>query len=108
MNNLCTVKTVVVDAVGSFDHGSNLDIDLAAEVLTATSFTCKRGVLLRAPYTNTGIVYVGNNDLTAGILVGTDGTPMYAGDAARFPVDNPNKLWVRATELNQKMFWWGC
>ena len=92
---------------GNFDHGSNLDIGTAAEVLTATSFRCIKGVLVRAPSTNTGNVYVGKSDVTAGTAAATDGMPLEAGDAIFIEIDNPNKLYVIATVAAQKIFWLG-
>jgi len=95
----------LTDTQSSFDHGSNLDIDASAEQITSTSFTAKRGVVLRAPSANTGIIYVGNSDVTAGTTAATDGIPLEPGESLFIEIDNPNKLYGIADVANQKIFW---
>ena len=89
----------------SMDHGSNRDVDAAAEVLTATSFFCQHGVLLKADSTNAGIIYVGLSDVTAGTASATDGFPLSAGDTLFVEVANPNLLYVFASTTNQVIYW---
>ncbi len=97
---------VPVSAVSStFDHGSNRDIDTTAEQLTATSFSAKFGVLVRADSANTGTIFIGNSDVTAGTTDATDGFPLAAGEAKSFPVDNPNKLYAIGSATNQIAYW---
>lgn len=103
-NNIGDVD--VASAVSStFDHGSNLDIDTTAEQITSTSFTCKFGVTVKADITNTGIIYVGNSDVTAGSTAATDGFPLSAGETLTLEVNNPNLLYAISSANNQKIYW---
>lgn len=90
---------------GSFDHGSNRDVDTAAGALTATSFSATKGVTVIADSTNTGIIYVGNSDVTAGTTAATDGFPIQAGESVTLEVNNPNLLYVIASVNNQIVYW---
>ena len=92
---------------GTLDHGSNLDIDTSAEQITSTSFACKFGVTLKADITNTGIIYIGNSDVTAGTTAGTDGFPLSAGETITLEVNNANIPYAIASANNQKIYWVG-
>lgn len=96
---------VTSSVTSSLDHGSNLDIDTTAEQITSTSFACKFGVTVKADITNTGIIYVGNSDVTAGSTAATDGFPLSAGETLTLEVNNPNLLYAIASANNQKIFW---
>lgn len=98
--------TVDVDdsAVSSFDHGRNADIDTAAEQITTTSMPAKKGVLVRADPDNTGILYLGNSDVTAESAAATDGYPLYAGEAVFIEVNDANKIYAIASANNQACF----
>lgn len=85
-----------------FDHGSNLDIDAAAEQLTTTSIPCKVGILIKADDDNAGSIYIGNSDVTAGTDPDTDGMRLKAGDTLFFPVKNANQVYAIASVANQK------
>lgn len=89
----------------SIDHGSNRDVDTAAEALTTTSFVCQHGVLLKADKNNAGTVYVGLSDVTAGSTAATDGFPLDANDVLFIEIANPNLLYVIASEVNQIIYW---
>lgn len=96
----------VTSAVSAtLDHGSNLDIDTSAEQITSTSFACKFGVTLRAPIANTGILYIGNSDVTASGTAATDGIPLYPGDSLFLPVTNSNIPYAIASANNQTIYW---
>lgn len=96
----------VTSAVSSsLDHGSNRDIDTTAEQITSTSFACKFGVTVKADITNTGIVYIGNSDVTAGTTAGTDGFPLSAGESLTLEVNNPNLLYAIGSANNQIVYW---
>lgn len=98
----------VTSAVSAtLDHGSNLDIDTAAEQITSTSFACKFGLTLKADATNTGILYIGNSDVTAGSTAATDGIPLAAGESITIPVTNSNIPYAIASANNQKIYWIG-
>jgi len=96
---------VTSSVTSSLDHGSNLDIDTTAEQITSTSFACKFGVTLKADITNTGIIYVGNSDVTAGSTAATDGFPLSAGETLTLEVNNPNLLYAISSANNQKIYW---
>lgn len=96
----------VTSAVSAtLDHGSNQDIDTAAEQITSTSFACKFGVTLRAPNDNTSILWIGNSDVTVGGTAATDGIPLYPGDSLFLPVSNSNIPYAIASANNQKIYW---
>lgn len=98
----------VTSAVSAtLDHGSNLDIDTSAEQITSTSFACKFGVTLKADITNTGIIYIGNSDVTAGTTAATDGFPLSAGETLTLEVTNANIPYAIASANNQKIYWVG-
>jgi len=93
---------------GTIDHGSNQDIDTSAEQITATSFACKFGLTLRAPITNTSILWIGNSDVTVGGTAATDGMPLYPGDSLFLPVTNSNIPYAIASANNQVIYWIGA
>lgn len=106
-----TPSTGDVDVLSSvssaLDHGSNLDIDTTAEQITSTSFSCKFGLTLKADITNTGIIYIGNSDVTAGTTAATDGFPLSAGETLTLEVNNSNIPYAIASANNQKLYWIG-
>jgi len=61
--------------------------------------------LVKAANANTGIVYVGNSDVTANTADATDGFELAAGESVMIEIDNPNKIYVFASVANQKVFW---
>ena len=93
------------DSKYEFDHGSNSDVDTSAEQLTTTSIQTTKGVLVKAANGNTGIIYVGNSDVTAATVDATDGMEVGAGESVMVPVDNANKVYVIASVNNQRVFW---
>lgn len=90
---------------GTIDHGSNLDVDTTAEALTSTSFKPQRGVLIKADSSNTGIVYVGLSDVTAGSESTTDGIPLEAGESIEIEIDDISNLYTIGSANNQKVYW---
>ena len=89
----------------TFDHGANRDIDATAEQITSTSFACKFGVRLRADPANTGTIYIGNSDVTAGTTDATDGFPLRAGESVFLPVSNANIPYAIGSTTNQIVYW---
>jgi hypothetical protein len=90
---------------GSLDTGSNLDIDTSAEQITAgTSYPATVGVLFRADSDNSGVVYLGNSDVTAGTSASTDGLPLSAGDAVFLQISNANLVYAIGSAINQKIY----
>ena len=90
---------------GTLDHGSNLDIDTTAEQITTTSFAAKFGVTVKAAADNSGTIYIGNSDVTAGSTAATDGFPLEPGESITLPVSNSNLLYAIGSANNQKVFW---
>ena len=88
-----------------FDHGSNLDIDLVAEQLTPEDRPCKIGILVKADDDNTGDIFIGNTDVTAGTDPLTDGMRLVPGDSIFFNVRNANDLYVIGSAVNQKAWY---
>ena len=92
----------------SFDHGSNRDIGTAIEQFVAPrNYAFKKGILLKAAVTNAGIIYVGNNDVTAGTTGATDGFPLSGGDSVFIEVSDPSELYVIASVATQVLYWLG-
>lgn len=89
----------------AFDHGSNRDIDTTAEQISTASYVPTWGVMLTADAANSGILYIGNSDVTAGTTDATDGTPLSAGESKTFPIDNVNKLYAIGSAANQIAYW---
>lgn len=103
-NNIGDVD-ILSSVSSTLDHGSNLDVDTSAEQITSTSFACKFGVTLKADITNTGIIYIGNSDVTASGTAATDGFPLSAGETLTLEVSNSNIPYAIASANNQKIFW---
>lgn len=99
------ISETLSDVVSVFDHGSNRDIDASAEQITSTSYTPVFGVLLRADPANTGIIYIGNSDVTAGTTAATDGMPLQAGESLLLKVNNVNIPYAIASVANQVIYW---
>lgn len=98
-----TIDTETTSAISA--TGSNLDIDTAAEQMTASSITAVKGVVIKAAADNSGILYVGkDNTVTAGTTAATDGYPLSAGDSITLPINNANLVWLIASANNQKVF----
>jgi hypothetical protein len=92
------------DTVHSFDHGRNGAVGTSAVRLTTASLHAARGVQLKAATTNTGTLYVGNSDVTAGTAEATDGFPLGPGDALFLPIDDPSKVFLIASAASQAVF----
>lgn len=103
-NNIGDVD-ILTEVSSSFDHGSNRDVDTAAEQITASSIAAKFGVTVKAATSNTGIIYVGNSDVTAGTTDATDGFELYPGESITLPVNNANLVYVIASANNQIVYW---
>jgi hypothetical protein len=98
------VQEVLNQPQGSLDTGSNLDIDTTAEQVTSTSYLASVGVLFRADADNSGVVYLGNSDVTAGTTSSTDGFPLSAGDGVFLQISNANLVYAIGSAVNQKIF----
>ena len=98
------VQDVIEQPQGSLDTGSNLDIDTSAEQITSTSYPAEVGVLFRADSGNSGVVYLGNSDVTAGTTAATDGFPLSAGDGVFLQISNANLVYAIGSAVNQKVY----
>ena len=88
----------------TFDHGSKVTIPTAVQ-LTASSVKCERGVTVKASAANSGIVYVGNSDVTKGTVNSTDGFELSAGNSIFIEVNNVNKVYVLGSDVGNRVSW---
>lgn len=88
----------------SFDHGSKA-VGTSAVLITSSSVTTKKGVLVKAANSNTGTVYVGNSDVTANTVEATDGFEIGAGESVMIEIDDANKVYCIGSAVSQKVFW---
>lgn len=91
---------------------SNLDVDNAAEQITATETLFERVCYVKAgPGNGSDLIYVGFADtVTAGTADATDGYPLSAGQVMEIPVSVVNdvsEIWVIGGTTNLKVFAWG-
>ena len=86
-----------------FEHGSNRDLDTAAEQLPNQA--CKFGVTIKAARSNTADIHVGKSDVTADSTDATDGFPLSPGESLFLPVSNANLVYLIGGAANQKFFW---
>lgn len=92
-------------AQSSFDHGSKSSVGTSAVQITTTSIVAKKGVTVKAANANTGIIYVGNSDVTNGSTDATDGFELANGESIFIEIDNANKVYVIGSAASQKVFW---
>lgn len=91
-------------AISTFDTGSKSAIGASALQLIVASVPTHFGVIIKAANGNTGTVYVGNADITAGSADATDGFELGAGESITLEVDNANKVYVIGSAAGQKVF----
>lgn len=92
------------ETVGRIATGKCTGIGAAAKRIREESFRAAKGVELAASEGNTGIVYVGNEDVTADADPSTDGFPIPPGERAFFPIDDPRRLYATAGVEGQAVF----
>ena len=93
------------ETVHGFLHGRTSGIGTTAVQLVAASSHLATGVQLKAPQSNSGVVYVGTAGVTADAADATDGFPLAGGEGLFVPIDDPSKLYVRGSAAGQKVFW---
>lgn len=93
------------ETVNSFDHGRTSSIGTSATALTSNSTHAAKGVQIKAASANTGVLYIGNSDVTADSADATDGFPLLSGDSLFLPINDPRKIFVVASAANQKAFY---
>lgn len=98
---------VQLGAENSFDHGAKSGIGASAVQLVSALTAVNRGVQIKAAAANTGKVYVGNSDVTAGSADSTDGFELSAGQGLFVPTHDVSNVWVVGSAADQKVFWFG-
>ena len=93
------------ETVASFDHGRKSSIGVSAEQLVTTTLHAAKGIELIAAPTNSGTVYVGNADVTAGSADATDGFPLAPGARLFLPLDDPSKVYLRGSASGQAVYY---
>ena len=94
------IGDVEVKGHAAIGHGNNTDIDSGDdEQITASSTPCKH-VDIMATITNTGIIYIGDEDVTS-----ATGVALYAGDIYSIDIENLNLIYARASVDNQAIQW---
>lgn len=91
-------------ASGTIRPGAKSAIGAAAVQILDEHIRCVFGVLVKAAKDNSGIVYVGRHDVTAGSADATDGIELAAGDAVFIEIDNIHELYAIASAAGQKVF----
>lgn len=95
------------DSISDFDH-LRVDVTTSATQLVATAHaqgsSPRAGVRLKADIANTGVVYVGKSDVTAGTVAATDGYPLSAGEEVAIPIDDATKLYGRSSAGTNKIY----
>jgi hypothetical protein len=81
-------------------YGQNTDIDTTAEQLTTTSTPCRR-VRVKALASNAGTIYVGDDSSVST----TNGYELSAKDDVKIWIDNVSKIYVVASQVDQKACW---
>lgn len=93
---------------GSFSHGRKSGIGTSAVQLTTTSSSARNGVLVKAGADNAGRVYPGTSpNVTADSNDDTDGFELTKDGSVIIEVDDPSKIFLIASEPDQKVFWIG-
>lgn len=98
------VATSGASTLSTLDHGAKSSVGTSAVQMTASSITASKGVLVKAANSNTGIVYVGNSDVTANTTDATDGFELVSGESVFIEVSNANLIYLRASASGQKVF----
>jgi len=101
---------VVKETIGSqWDHGRTVISSSTATALLSSNPSSKvqKGLVVKASPSNTGIIYVGKSDVTAGGTAATDGFPLSAGDPPMFiPIENVAGVYALAAVNNESLFWY--
>jgi len=92
------------DVVDTIYHGRTVIGTSATQIITLMPDAIK-GVQLKAGPTNTGVIYVGVSGVTAATAVGTDGTPLSAGEGLFVPIKDVTLLYAIASAPAQDLYW---
>ena len=97
-----------IDVHGTSYHGRKSSIGTSAVQMTSVSKKILNGVVVKASTSNSGIVYVGNSSgVTADVADATSGFELTPGESVRVEVSNINKIYLIASALGQKVYYWG-
>ena len=96
---------IAVGAEKTFDHGALSAIGATALRIVSTYTFVARGVQIKAAVGNSGLVYVGNADVTAGSADATDGFELSPGDGLFVPAYDLSRVWFIGDSPGQKIFW---
>jgi hypothetical protein len=96
----------VTTSWGKFDHGRLLVTESALPLIT-TDVKCEVGITVRAATGNSGIIYVGNSDVTKNTNVATDGYELAAGQTITIAVNNAKNVYVIGSVNPQTAYWIG-
>lgn len=88
---------------GSLAHGAHTLAATTAEQLSATSKPCQ-GVLIKAPSTNAGTIYIGVATVTTDYNATTGGFPIDPGESVGVPCRNVTEVYIRGT-VGDKVAW---
>lgn len=101
---------ITKETIEVFGHGHAV-VGTSPTKLVTYSVAALKGVLLRCPGSadpsgNTDPVWVGNGpNVTANSNVQNGGMPLLPGSAMFIPLDDPSKLWVISTAVDQDIAW---
>lgn len=90
------------DTANAFDP-FRFTVGTTAAPITAAATQCTRGVGLKAAPANSGTIYVGPSDVTAGTTPATDGWPLAAGEEIFLPLADPRTVYAVASAANQQL-----
>jgi hypothetical protein len=96
---LTIIERDTANAVDAF----RTTVGITAAPITAAATQCSRGVGLKAATANSGTIYVGPADVTAGITPATDGWPLAAGDEIFLPLADPRTIYAIASAASQQL-----
>lgn len=88
------------ETVPTFTNGAKT-VGTTRLQLTDKPFSCLKGVILKAPDSNEGIVYLGSGNVTNDNAATTGGIPLHPGDAIGFPIASPDLIYVVASQAGQ-------
>lgn len=83
-------------APSTFDHGNKSSIGTTAVQITTASIVARHGVTVIAASDNPSRIVVGNSDVTSRTADATDGAELEPGASILVPINNANKVYVRA------------
>ena len=91
---------VDIDKADKFETHGKIDIDGNEQQLPAQ--VLKTGIVLKADSDNVGVVWIGDTGVVA-----DDGMPLEAGESLPFALDNSDKVYLKGTNVGDKLFYIG-